>query len=1045
MDEQRLPFPIHGTRLTGDGDPQRGVGEAARLLYFANLIAQTAGVPVYRLSRQTPYGQVTASVHGPLAFKTVHSVAEPEEPAPEEEAEAEAEEVTGITRLVWLPEGFVITPRTAGAPDGFGMPPTPDGKGTPGGPLKQVIINRFKDNQYPDAVYASVMRDNKQEPDEKITMIAAGLFYMDWEAVEGEFSIGVALKDEWKPQFKRRFETNFAEPETDKWYCHRPMYELGADKDFQKAARDITNLIREDAGRLPVGPALRGTEGGMSEMILYAMQKTEVQGHGSPLFPKGYEDLAARDARHAWSNADGENLATVPPTDGGADAANTFLDAWRHSPGHYANMVAEHFDTTSKYYGSVDVAMRKNMRITQHQLPPYDLDSPVEPVYPPLVGDSAAQMLQQANSFVSSALCGGDGLTGDRFGESTLNKPQGHCFMPLQYMTMPESTNGQAAVYFRGRTLIINEEDSTTFAVLAARIVRKQDEPEMLRIITADRTGEGVDKPVTITVREGLLCDFRKTQKALSEFVLPDDVGVTSTVRFSESGDKAVFCYTVAEPCLDTVVWTSRYNAFYVSPPNWTGPPIDNFYQERQDPVSKFWYPPRWDGYGESGDFYGEHPYSRPKLREFNEENSEQYIWGDVLHFMEWRDDSGWDEILTQSVDITPIGFQRLHEDHPDAGFFSGVNDSGNPPNHRRFDCKDSYKLFADYIGEEMVFAEVHVDSWFRSQHIGGARNYGDNVKSNGVKMGHSRLHRVLSGKFVFPDGTELVFRETKAGYDTRFGLDHDENQVSGFFLQFLYLDILRPETAVFVRQDLSGNVRPKAKSSIVSHGKVIKSIDDCLLRDYDDTFMQTHYTTELGDYGAVNAAEPEQVMAAIYDNASTWSGLIPYTISPPNLWQSEPITSFPEINYIPFHTASYYRVGDEAFEGIGVANVSFIGTGGQRFPPRGPYKAALVSHGLGNALTGRIRGSHPWWKTPHHELIGPEMSMALADQGQPYIEVALYKDEHIVAGDVGATLGQEKDAWQNDDRHFYDASIDLKAITGLPDLKDNIMPIGVL
>ena len=23
MDEQRLPFPIHGTRLTGDGDPQR--------------------------------------------------------------------------------------------------------------------------------------------------------------------------------------------------------------------------------------------------------------------------------------------------------------------------------------------------------------------------------------------------------------------------------------------------------------------------------------------------------------------------------------------------------------------------------------------------------------------------------------------------------------------------------------------------------------------------------------------------------------------------------------------------------------------------------------------------------------------------------------------------------------------------------------------------------------------------------------------------------------------------------------------------------------
>ena len=131
MDEQRLPFPIHGTRLTGDGVPQRGVGEAARLLYFANLIAQTAGVPVYRLSRQTPYGQVTASVHGPLAFKSVQTVAEPPEKPPEEEGPP--------TRLVWLPEGFVITPRTAEAPEGYGMPPTWNGRGTPDGPLIRLL------------------------------------------------------------------------------------------------------------------------------------------------------------------------------------------------------------------------------------------------------------------------------------------------------------------------------------------------------------------------------------------------------------------------------------------------------------------------------------------------------------------------------------------------------------------------------------------------------------------------------------------------------------------------------------------------------------------------------------------------------------------------------------------------------------------------------------------------------------------------------------------------------------------------------------------
>ena len=83
MDEQRLPFPIAGTRTSGDGDPALGRGDAARLLYLVNLIADTAGVPVYGLARQTPYGMVTASAHGPLAFKSIRAdeeVAEEEEP-----------------------------------------------------------------------------------------------------------------------------------------------------------------------------------------------------------------------------------------------------------------------------------------------------------------------------------------------------------------------------------------------------------------------------------------------------------------------------------------------------------------------------------------------------------------------------------------------------------------------------------------------------------------------------------------------------------------------------------------------------------------------------------------------------------------------------------------------------------------------------------------------------------------------------------------------------------------------------------------------------
>lgn len=81
MDEQRLPFPVHGTRQDMDSPPD-GSGEAARLLYFTNLIAGTAGVPVFSLQRQTPWGGVSTSVHGPLAFKRVQG-----SPAPVQEDE----------------------------------------------------------------------------------------------------------------------------------------------------------------------------------------------------------------------------------------------------------------------------------------------------------------------------------------------------------------------------------------------------------------------------------------------------------------------------------------------------------------------------------------------------------------------------------------------------------------------------------------------------------------------------------------------------------------------------------------------------------------------------------------------------------------------------------------------------------------------------------------------------------------------------------------------------------------------------------------------
>lgn len=57
-------------------------------------------------------------------------------------------------RMVWMPEGFWLTPRNSEAPNGWGLPIV-DGAPTAGGPITQVIINRQAKNNYPDELFGS--------------------------------------------------------------------------------------------------------------------------------------------------------------------------------------------------------------------------------------------------------------------------------------------------------------------------------------------------------------------------------------------------------------------------------------------------------------------------------------------------------------------------------------------------------------------------------------------------------------------------------------------------------------------------------------------------------------------------------------------------------------------------------------------------------------------------------------------------------------------------------------------------------------------------
>lgn len=913
MDEQRLPFPIAGTRTSGDGDPALGRGDAARLLYLVNLIADTAGVPVYGLARQTPYGMVTASVHGPLAFKSIRA---DEEVAEEEEPEGP------VSRLVWLPEGFVITPRSAAAPDGFGMPPTADGRGTPGGPLREVIINRFRHNQYPDAL-VSVLGQS-QAPGRRV--ICAGLFYMDWEAVEGPFGIGVWSDDgtRFTPQFRPgsgyRFTPTFTEADGGAWFCHRPAYSVGADDVFEATVRTYTNSIRAESGRSPLGPPMRGSEGELSASVLYMVKWSGTLAHGSRDFREGHTQFDDRLRRRVSREGNfGENLSAVPYTQNRFTVASAAVAGWRKSPGHFANMTRD-WSSGGRDYASVDAYAMMPVTLRAIQTPPYDLYSPTDPVSPPAIASVASQIFRGSETFVESAICGNRDIAGQRVGLD-IDCGQGHNYTPWQIVTIDRAGQGPA-VAFKGRLLLVMDFMAATDVVnvIAAKVMRKNNR-DMLRFITIDRVPDSPPR-MYMSVREGRLEDVANTHVLVSRLELPEDLGAVSTVCFSESGDKAVFSYSVPTPCLDVPRQAPLW--FVQSEDNLRNEPYDD-----EDPYK----------------FY------------------QRYVWGDTLYFVEWKAKGGWTQIDRQSLDIVP--------EYAYAG-----GDSAPTGTRSRNTCKGSYKLFADYSGEDLVYATVSVDS-----------TYENKQSMEGLMPGEHTIDRRLRGTMALPGGERIVFMDSTM----RIHDQDTDNGFSGFFLQFLYLDIMRPQDAVYVKQTISGSMRQAVRSTLHAGGVDVRSIDDVLQHDRDDVMYKN--TTGVFPYGD-------------YTSATAQTGLRGYVTSG---------------SFSP-------------------SNISFCSLGDSRLIPMRPYKAALVSAGLGDRV--KPRGTQ-LDRAFIYELVGPEIASPIMDGS--YAVVALYKGERIIAGDVGATLGQEQNCWVGDDRFFHTSSLDLKAITGIPDLKQNILPIGIL
>ena len=530
MEQDHLPFPVHGTRHDGGDDRGAGHGDAARLLYFANLIAQTSGVSVFGLSRQTPYGAISASVHGPLAFKRVTTKPPAEDvPLPE----------PGISRLVWLPEGFVITPRTPTAPDGFGMPPTPGtpatpslpatpyGPGTPGGPLRQVILNRFAENQYPDAVYRSAGGAAGG------VSYAANLFFMDWENQPGEMRIGMLQDpeddDSFLPQFSSRYVTNYREPDAGKWFCHRPQNSL-VESDAEKLIRTETNLMREQVGRKPLSPPLRGTAGELSQNIAYQIRWSGEYDHDRPEFRDGHRTFLQRtEERTGFAGTVGENLNLEFPAALDEYTVRRFMGSWRLSPGHYGSIVAD-WHEEGNAHGWIDPAFTDAGDAT----------------FPPgTEGAIGVQIFYSARDWVSV----GPGLHGAR-PPVTVAGPQA-MYRPIYLQRSTASGNGYwPFVMYRGRTVFVTSEavDVNEMEVLSGTTVVEKGTETKLRVAALLRPALNAGQ-VFLVIYEGAVHDFLVTKLEIARHPLPmADADQISVPVWSASGKKMAFGVTTLSP-----------------------------------------------------------------------------------------------------------------------------------------------------------------------------------------------------------------------------------------------------------------------------------------------------------------------------------------------------------------------------------------------------------------------------------------------------------------------------------------------------------------
>lgn len=978
------PFSKPRVILRGNtGDAQGYLGEAYNLLFKVREIVRESGAAVFGMSRSFADGAVVAAA----VIGTEHIVSCSAGTSVSTETVIEPIITTGqVSRLIWLPEGFMITPRKNGtAPEGWGLPDTPDNFGTPDGPLRQVIINKCPNNNYPDRMFAAMA------PTGGMKWTLAPAFFKAYEAeptletpdgpvpntwragikdprINGED--GLEIPAEWAlstdellalldashaPQVAPLLRLRVIEPTTEEWHCHRPQLVRYVDPDAPavlnrvdirdavlKEVFDETNAARGDMPGL--FPPLRGWYSGIAESVLFEMRESRVQAHDFDGYREGYRTFDERIGRFAHPlYAAGENLITypqsaVPP---GSTLAQAIVAAWMASPGHRANILTEWaYPDVPEEAGFMFLA-RGTGTVVASQGPPYT--SPPVPIDGGVTGVMTTQIFYGTTDWILAGNSTWEGLAGRVSWRDPSGPHRNATNAALAVRDFVEIGAGRTPIFVNG--YLVAPAQPTEGELIRGAALRYDGDGAVILVAGYVTIPSSMSIEPEVVIREWRLDDcFRGDAEPISTYfhALPVSTGAISKIIFSESGQRAVFSFYEREAMPNAYI---RYNQSNFN----TTSTLSN------------------TNYGSS-----------------------------VTHVT--FSDGTFGRGIKQSLTVTPVDIR-----------------TDGTRNFYKVQCAGTYEAFKDFDGETVITATITVDHKVEQE---------DPPDPAGDWVGQARLYAKAYGRINFPNGEQFVFCDTvchdPANLDS---YDH----LTGFVTTIGNLDIRDPAGIVYVTQDLSVVFRPGSRLPALSQTLYFGDEPVGLIENVmpvEDDFTPPSFFMGFGN------AEPThgqwlcnpRPLRAWYPSGI--SGGVIRALWSPNAGTNAGLSSL-----------QGYR-GDVCKVAHLADLVPFSWSLATGLAPAG------AQHTLATFQTGPC----------FYVANGPDILFNPGTGTRNYgiaevfdVEHAEHDGETITAVKLGVVFGLEKHGRQGDEQYDYRSTLDLADITGVDDLKKNIMPIGVL